>query len=630
MTLNGPTRVTGISAGLDQVQVRLLATTDLHAHLLPHDYFVDKRAPGTGLAQLAEVIEAARADAPNTLLFDNGDTLEGTPLADATVAEILPAGAPNPMITAMNALGYDAATLGNHDFDFGIDFLETSLSAAAFPVVVANARRLDGSDFLPRRQILERAFKDGAGRRRTLRIGVTGAVPPQVSSWSRRFVDDRLVFGDILDAVRTEARALREDGADLVVALSHSGLGRLDAPPGSENVSMQIAALADVDVVVAGHTHGLAALPADKDRAAIIQPGAFGAHVGMVDLTLEPDAERQGRWRVAVRQVSTPAAPRTLPREERARGGIPSLYPDLWRQMVSAHRAARRYVAQPLGASAVPLETLFSTISPCAATQLVADAQRAAARLLASRPDLAHLPILSAAAPFRAGGRAGPENFTNIPAGEIKLRHAADLYIYPNALCVLRVDGAGIREWLERSASIYRRIDPDAQGPQFLIDHDFAPYNFDRITGLRYVIDPSQPARTDAEGMVTDPHAQRIRDLRFADGRPVRPDDQMLVVTNSYRAAGGGNVAAATSAQVISAPHGSVRDAIAQYLSEAGGPYDPEIEPTFTLAPPGGTQIIFETGPAAADHPARLDDLGLRPLREAPQSNGFARYLLDL
>ena len=127
------------------VHLRVLATSDLHAHLLPFDYFTDRRVPGIGLARLGALIARARSDAPNVLLVDNGDTLQGTPLADIAVSEIVPSGRANPMITAMNAIGFDAATLGNHDFDFGLEYLETSL-AGALPCRVGEcaARRWDG------------------------------------------------------------------------------------------------------------------------------------------------------------------------------------------------------------------------------------------------------------------------------------------------------------------------------------------------------------------------------------------------------------------------------------------------------------------------------------------------------
>ncbi|MEX3017853.1 bifunctional 2',3'-cyclic-nucleotide 2'-phosphodiesterase/3'-nucleotidase [Gymnodinialimonas hymeniacidonis] len=630
MTLIGATMVSKISAGPDQVHLRLLATTDLHAHLLPFDYFTDTPTSGVGLAQLADLIRAARKNAPNTLLFDNGDTLQGTPLADATFAEVLPNGDPNPMIVAMNGLGFDAATLGNHDFDFGLDYLQMSLSAARFQLTLANVHQPDGSPFLPERTLLKRRVTDGSGREHELQVGITGVVPPQVAAWSKPSVDGKLRFSDMTMAAATQVAALRDEGADVVVVLAHSGLGQKDAAAGAENTASQIAALPGVDAVFAGHTHDLFSHPGEAGRAPLVQPGAYGSHLGLIDLILEP-ARDENRWSVKPAQSATPSLPARVQDQDPQSTHLLSDLPDVRSQVDEAHRITRTHVDRPLGHSAVPLETLFSTIAPCAATQVIADAQRAAALpLIAAHPELSDLPILSAAAPFRAGGRAGPENYTDIPAGDLKLRHAADLYIYPNSLCVLRINGAGLLQWLERSGSIYNQIDPTATEPQKLINHSFAPYNFDRITGLTYQIDVSQPPQTDPEGHHVDEAASRIRNLRFEDGRAVGPADEMLIVTNSYRAAGGGHFPSAAQAIMVKTSSISVRDAVAKYIAQSEQSLAPTVQPSFSLTPLGGVDLLFETGPAAEKHKNRQAQLGLRAIEEDEDKQGFTPFLLTL
>lgn len=622
------------------VHLRVLATTDLHAHLLPYDYFIDKRDTSVGLAQLGEMIASARAVSPNVLLVDNGDTLQGAPLADAAVAEIVPAGRLHPMIAAMNALGYDAATLGNHDFDFGLPHLTASLNGAAFPVVSANAHCPKGAPFLPTRCLLSREVVDSTGGQHTLRIGITGAVPPQVALWNKPHLQDRINFSDIIASLRGEVAALRAEGADVVLVLAHSGYGTLNAGPGAENVALQVAQIPGVDGVIAGHTHKVrpeVLTPSPVEGTApIVQPGAFGSHLGCIDLVLntndlagEPQSNAPRIWQVRQTQAVNFATA-----DRRALGAIPlrrmlSNYPKLRLDVAREHNATRAYVARPLGASAVPLETYFSTIAPCAATQLVADAQwEAATPLIAEEPALAGLPILSAVAPFKAGGRSGPRSYTDVPAGPLRLRHAADLYLYPNMLSVLRITGQGIRDWLERSASIFHQIDPDAKTPQRLIDHDFAPYNFDRIAGLRYQIDPSRPARTNAEGDEVYDTQGRIRDLTLADGRPLAPDDEVVVITNSYRSAGGGHMAAAQAAEEVIVAHFSVRDAVARYISDRVEPVRPVIEPTFALRNLGGVDVVFETGPGALLHTNRLMELSLTP--RATGSEGFQAFNMTL
>ncbi len=618
-----------------RVHLRVLSTTDLHAHLLPFDYFTDTRAPGTGLARLASMIARQRAEVPNVLLVDNGDTLQGTPLADTALTEIVPAGRPNPMIAAMNAIGFDAATLGNHDFDFGMEYLEMSLSQATFPLVLANVCRADGTVFLPPSCVLTRQVRDQGGDLHDIRIGITGAVPPQTAHWNKPHVKCFLLFDDIVAAVSAQVTALRAQGADLVLVLAHSGYGKIDAAPFSENVALQLAALPGVDAVVAGHTHKARpeGPPAPVEGTPMVQAGAFGSHLGCIDLML--DRTGANRWQVHQALAGTFDGAPALTRQ-----GRPPLrriltdYPDLRPAISLEHRATRAFVARALGESAVALETYFSTLAPCAATQLVADAQCIAAHpLIAEFPVLAGLPVLSAVAPFKAGGRSGPAGYTDVPPGPLMLRHAADLYLYPNMLSILRLSGAGLASWLERSASIYRQIDPDSDVPQRLIDHEYAPYNFDRIDGLTYQIDVSRPARTNAEGDQEFDTPGRIRNLRFADGRPVAPDDQALVVTNSYRAAGGGHMDAAGAADEIVTADFSVRDAVARYIAQSNGPIQPRISPTFTLRPLGGVPVIFETGPGALAHADRATALGLTPMDDAATaraSGGFQAYLLTL
>lgn len=627
----------GTAAGLT-VHLRVLATTDLHAHLLPFDYFTDKRDSSVGLAQLGEMIAAARVASQNVVLLDNGDTLQGAPLADAAVAEIVPAGRLHPMIAAMNALGYDAATLGNHDFDFGMPHLIASLEGAAFPVVSANAKCAIGKTFVPSRCLLTRDVTDSLGGTQKLRIGITGAVPPQVALWNKPHLDGMMAFGDMVSTLTEQVTELRDEGADVVLVLAHSGYGNLEAGPGAENVALQVAQIPGVDGVIAGHTHKVRAETIARGtntmEAPIVQPGAFGSHLGCIDLVLHL-ANTDPKW-----QVRQSHAANFATTDRRALGGIPvrrmlSDYPKLRLDVAREHNATRSYVARPLGESAVPLETYFSILAPCAATQLIADAQwQAAVPLIAEDTALAGLPILSAVAPFKAGGRSGPRSYTDVPAGPLRLRHAADLYLYPNMLSVLRITGQGVADWLERSASIFRQIDPAAGTLQPLIDHDFAPYNFDRIAGLRYQIDVSRPARTNAEGDEIYDTPGRIRDLTLADGTPLRSEDEVVVITNSYRAAGGGHMKAAQAADEVIVAQFSVRDAVARYISDSDGPVHPVAEPTFSLRPLGGLSVVVETGPGALNHLARAAQLGLTPLDAQDDAQdddlGFQPFLMTL
>ena len=250
--------------------------------------------------RIAGLVEAARADTPNCLLFDNGDTFQGGALGDLAAQQAARGNGPHPMILAMNALGYDAATLGNHDFDYGIDLLRGILADAGFPVVLANAQYPgNGEPFRPRHVLLERDVQDLDGAWHVLRIGVTGTVPPQVSRWNRSILNGDLIFGDAVAAAACEAQSLKAAGADIVVVLTHSGLEDCetnlasvgDGPDiGEENVARTIAALAEVDVVIAGHTHEVFPPEGECDivppNVPIVQPGSLGSHLGCIDLAL--------------------------------------------------------------------------------------------------------------------------------------------------------------------------------------------------------------------------------------------------------------------------------------------------------------------------------------------------------
>jgi 2',3'-cyclic-nucleotide 2'-phosphodiesterase/3'-nucleotidase len=441
-------RPTGRAGRADLLSLRLLATSDLHAHLFPFNYYTDRREDGVGLAALAGLIERARAECPNTLLVDNGDTLQGAPLGDAAVSDLMPEGATHPMIAAMNEIGYDAATVGNHDFDFGLDALLRALSAARYPVVLANAViPADRRPLLPPHVILERNLTDREGRAHRLRIGVTGVAPPQIAQWGHAHLAGRVEVAPMIPAAARAARALRAAGADIVVVMAHSGLGQPDAAPGAENVGLAIARIAGVDAVIAGHTHSVfppqgAARP-EPGCAALVQPGSNGSHLGQIDFVLRRPARSTGRWAVAGATSRVLAAADATPETRQLLRRRLRRMPAFRDQLARGHRLTRSFSARVLGRSAVPLETYFSLCAPCAATQLIADAQRAAVQpVITADPALATLPLLSCTTPFKAGGRGGPGHYTDIPAGALMLRHAADLYIYTNGLSLLHATGA--------------------------------------------------------------------------------------------------------------------------------------------------------------------------------------------
>ena len=599
------------------VKLTLLATTDLHASLRPYNYYLDRRVDAAGLACIATLVDRIRSDTPNCMLFDNGDTLQGTPLGDYAAKERLADGRPHPMIAAMNAVGYDAATLGNHDFNYGLAFLTQTLEGAKFPVVLANVSRSDGAPFLPATAMLTRNLRDVDGAWHKLSIGVVGLVPPQIATWDKQILAGALDTRPIVETAARCAQDLRAEGADIVIALCHSGLGAEEDRPDLENAIRPLARCAGLDAIIAGHSHeviprsGSPETTEAPDDVPIVQPGAYGSHLGQITLTLH--ATDTG-WRVAH------SAAQTHPII--GEGGNPVPASDRILQVSATdHMATLGYIRRRIGESTRPLTSYFAQVSNTAAIALIAEAQRAAAAQALIGHPLEAMPLLSAVAPFKAGGRGGTQNYTDIPAGPLSIRNIADLYIYPNRLQILSATGADIADWLERSACAFHQI-TSGSSDQLLIDHRFASYNFDVMTGLSYVIDPTEPARFSPGGEDRFETPGRIRGLCY-QGRAVDPGDRFLVATNSYRAAGGGHFMAPTRCDMVLDPHLTVQDVLIAHVA-AHVPITPEPLATWQFADLGGTSVIVETGRGARMQDAELERLGLDPAGYSPE--GFARF----
>ena len=583
------------------LKLRLIGTSDIHVHVRPYDYFRDAPDESLGLAALATGIAAARAEATNALLFDNGDFIQGSPLGDVVAAAFERGEAMrHPMIAAMNMLEYDAGTIGNHEFNYGLEFLSHCLEQATFPIVNANMRNADGSRFAPPWRILERRMTTEDGGTATLRIGVIGFAPPQVMQWDRAHLFGRIEAEDIVAAARREVPRMKSAGADIVVALCHSGIAGGPYRDGQENAARELARVEGIDALLLGHQHllfpgsfefeGIEGL--DNCRGAIngrpaVMPWCFASAFGVIDMTL---ARGEAGWRVADFDIGI--------RRLEDNGELSTIRRSILDATQDHHVATLAYVREEVGETAIGIDSFFSLVTDSAAVAVVADAQREEALALLAGTGLEHLPLLSAAAPFKAGGRGGPLYYTRVAPGPLTMRDLANLYLYPNTVSVVRINGAALREWLERSAGIFNRIDPDAQGEQTLIRTNFPSYHFDVISGVTYVIDPTQPARHDRDGILVAPQARRIHDLRY-EGKPVRDDQIFLVATNNYRAGGGGTFFGEEIPEVVASSTDLVRDSVMRYVRRRRR-IAPHPEKTWRLAPlPERTNVVLHTGPGA-------------------------------
>lgn len=624
-----PTALTAQSPA--RVKLRVLETSDLHVNILPYDYYRDGEDNTVGLAKTATLIKAARAEAKNHLLLDNGDFLQGSSMGDwIAYKKGLKPGDTHPMIAAMNALGYACATLGNHEFNYGLDFLDTGVKAANFPFVCANLVKADGQPLVRPWLIIEQKVTDEAGAARTVKVGVIGFTPPQIMQWDKGHLEGKVRAADIVTAAREQVPALKAAGADIVVALCHSGIAGGEYRGGEENAASHLAGVDGVDVILTGHQHlvfpggrafdGIAGV--DNKRGSLngkpcVQPGFWGSHLGIVDL----DLERAGSgWKVADFKVEArPIFERTPDRRIVSKADAD---PAVLATVAAAHEATLAYVREPVGETSAPINSYFALVADDPSVQIVADAQIAYVKGLMAGTPFAGLPVLSAAAPFKSGGRSGPNFFTDIKAGPIAIKNVADIYLYPNTVQAVKVTGAQVREWLERSAGIFNRIDPASTDEQPLINPGFPAFNFDVIDGVTYRIDVTQASRYDGQGKLVAPDARRIVDLAF-NGQPISETAEFIIATNNYRAAGGGDFPGTKTTVVLEAPDLN-RDVIVRYIIEKKR-INPTADNNWSFAPlPASANVTFVSGPGSAGlKPASLK---AEPAGDAP--DGFLKYRL--
>ena len=615
-----------------RVKLRLLGTTDLHVNVMPYDYYRDKPDDTVGLAKTAALIKTARAEAPNAVLFDNGDLIQGSPMGDyMAYRKGLKAGEVHPMMAAMNALDYSCGTLGNHEFNYGLSFLGFSLAGAGFPVVCANLHKIDGSPLVKPTLVLDRDVVDEAGNKQRLRIGVIGFVPPQIMQWDQGHLAGKVQTTDIVDAARKYIPELDKQ-CDLIVALCHSGIEGGERKGGEENAALHLSRVPGIDVIFTGHQHkvfpgkdfaGMPGVDADKgtlNGVPAVMAGFWGSHLGVVDLDLQ---KGQDGWKVAgfaveARPIYERKDRQVVPRVEAEAAVAATVKAD--------HDATLAYVREPVGEARNPINSYFALVADDPSVQVVSQAQLWYIRpIAATMLGLKDLPVLSAAAPFKCGARGGPDYYTDVKAGPIAIKDVADIYLYPNTVRAVKVTGAQVREWLERSAGIFRRIDPARTDEQPLIDEGFPTYNFDVIDGVTYAIDVTQPSRYDGSGKLVAPDARRIVDLRF-NGLPVDEKQAFLVATNNYRAGGGGNFPGADGSTVVIEAPDTNRDVIVRYVVEQKV-IDPVPDNNWRFAPVAApVNVTFVTSPHAAK--ALPKGLKAAPAGDAP--GGFAKFRLDL
>jgi len=549
---------------------------------------------------LSRTIASARAAAPGeSVLFDNGDFLQGTPIGAVCASQ--PPDTPHPWPAILNALSYDAVALGNHDFDFGVPFLERTVAQIDAPVLCASISSGAVQRVVPA-VMLHRELACSDDRIRPLSIGVTAVLPPQTAIWNHRYLTGVIEFDAGISAARRGVGMLQAQGADVIVMLCHSGFGTRDADD-AENFGTVIAHdIEGIDAIVLGHTHHRfpgPQRPGDLNGVPAVMPGYAAEALGQIDLRL---GWADGGWHVAGHSAAL-----SLP----AQGQAP--VPEITAFAAPALARTRKELNQVLTHSDQGFHTYFGMLGSSTSDALVARAMTDVIAKQVAGTHLATLPLIASVAPMTLGGRAGPGNYVEVPPGPVRARHIAMLAPYSDAIWAAVMTGAELMTWLERAAAFFA---PEAEECSRLVNPEAPSFNFDMLHGLEVTIDPFRPARFDLAGRLIDKNAQRVRRLTY-HAAPLDDTAPFLVAMTSYRGAGGGNFPGLTSHSEILRTDYDLTEALHETVS-GGLPAPGTYRSTWRLASSHTRRVIIETSPNARDHLSEIAAFDPRVIGENP------------
>ncbi len=553
------TAATRQGAGPD-VRITVLGTTDLHGNVFNWDYFknleyTDRESNDIGLAKIATLVDAVREErgARRTVLVDAGDTIQGTPLA-YYYAKIDPIteGSMHPMAEAMNLVGYDAAALGNHEFNYGIPLLRRFEEQLDFPLLGANA--VDPTTKLPVfPPYLIHEVRTGG---HVLRVGILGLTNPGIAIWDRAHVEGQMEFPGLVEQARIYVPRMKEEGADLVIVSAHSGADTSssygDALPYPENAATLVAEqVPGIDAILVGHAHKeiVERWVTNKEtghRVLLTEPLRWGMRLSV--MTFDMKLTKTG-W--TVRSAGAQLLNANTVTEDAA----------VVAALQKQHDVVVDYVNSVIGRSLQAMSAARATVEDVAAIDFVNHVQALTVKdALAGTADAA-LPVLSIAAPFNKGAA--------IPQGEVTVRDVAGLYIYDNTLLAVRVTGAQLRDYLEFSARYFKKV--AGVGPYSMADVTNAvtptapngtpDYNYDIVAGL--------DARLTYDIALTQDPGSRITNLAY-NGVEVDPAREFALAINNYRQSGGGNFPHVATAPVLYNRQVEIRQLIIDWVSAEG------------------------------------------------------------
>ncbi|MDT0398087.1 MULTISPECIES: 5'-nucleotidase C-terminal domain-containing protein [Streptomyces] len=559
-TVAAPTAEAAAAAGaghgrkpVKRYALTVMGTTDLHGHVFNWDYFKDAEYTDTagnaqGLARVSTLVDRVRTEKGrrNTLLLDAGDTIQGTPLTYyfAKVDPITAEGGPvHPMAQAMNAIGYDAVALGNHEFNYGIETLRKFEEQCDFPLLGANA--LDAKTLKPAfPPYFVKTFQvKGAP---PVKVAVLGLTNPGIAIWDKAYVQGKLTFPGLEEQAAKWVPKLRSMGADVVVVSAHSGSSGTssygDQLPYVENAAANVARLVPgIDAILVGHAHQeiaeLRVVNEETGREVVLsEPLCYAERLTLFDFELSFE---RGRWRVE----SVRASLRDAASVEDD--------PRITRLLRDEHDQVVAYVNQVVGSATETLTTVDARYKDAPVIDLIGKVQEDVVRAALAGTEYASLPVLSQASPF--------SRTSEIPAGEVTIRDLSGLYVYDNTLVAKLMTGAQVRAYLEYSAEYFVRTAAGAAvDVEKLTNAGGRPdYNYDYVSGVRYDIDIAQPA------------GSRIRNVTYG-GAPLDDAQEFVFAVNNYRANGGGAFPHVASAKELWSESTEIRTRIAEWVTAKG------------------------------------------------------------
>ncbi|WP_310196894.1 bifunctional 2',3'-cyclic-nucleotide 2'-phosphodiesterase/3'-nucleotidase [Neobacillus niacini] len=617
--------------GKHEVSLRILGTTDIHTNIYNYDYYKDAGTLEFGLANTATLIKEARAEAKNTLLFDNGDLIQGNPLGDYKArVDKLEEGELHPVFQAMKQLDYDAATVGNHEFNYGLEFLDEVLDDAPMPYVSANVFKDDHDNdpsndehYFKPYTILKKKVVDDRGKTQVIKVGVIGAVAPQITQWDKAHLAGKVTTKDIVKSVEAQIPKMKEEGADLIIALAHTGIGDEKVSEMEENAAYDLTKIEGIDAIISGHSHStfpgnygnLPGVDTEKgtiNGVPVVMAGSWGSHLGVIDLKI---AKEKGKWLVKDSESELRAI-----YDKTTKTSLAEPDTEVLEAVKEAHEETIKYIRQPVGTTTADIHSYFALAQDDPSIQIVTNAQKWYVEKKVKGTSDENLPILSAGAPFKAGFGG---DYTYIPAGTIAIKNVADLYLYPNTVAAIKITGADVKEWLEMSAGQFNQIDPTSAKEQPLINSSYPTYNYDVIDGVTYEIDVTVPAKYDRNGNLVHGEANRIKNLQY-NGQPIDLEQEFLVATNNYRA--GGNFPGVRNQTAVEMYPDENRQAIIDYIQEQQT-IDPSADENWTFAPvTKEVKVVFESSLNAQNTISPKS--GIKFIGET--ANGSGKYSLKL